>query len=157
MVVVGIFIDFVLMTSLSSYHTVEGHDPSVLMPGGLGAWTITQLPFSAVLRPLLLLFRFKSIGEAAQVMVLTCVRARIVFILIFLFLLIATVQSVILFANMGIGCDSFLEALVTQFVYLFFGENFVDVVYPVTVDPCSTIYGWARPGCYNSFCEFNLI
>lgn len=94
------------------------------------------LPYSAVLRPMLLVTRSSTVRSSAKNFAATILKSSSVFILAISFLMFAGATGVSLLegrlgtAGLGRGFDTFREALVTMFVFVTTGENYTEVIYP---------------------------
>eukprot|EP00736_Rhodelphis_marinus_P005615 Rmarinus@m.11636 len=100
------------------------------------------LPYSAVLRPFILITQSDSLSVTCQGFFRTLARARDVFVVLIAFLVVSVAIGLPMFegrypanySHYGRGFDDFLSALLTMFIFITTGENYPDVVYPPSED-----------------------
>ncbi len=98
------------------------------------------LPYSAVLRPIWLVTRYKSVRTSLRNFVFTLARAADVFLIFVLLLVIGSIVGVLILSGRMNDTnptnfnkfDSFLSGLLTLFVYMGSAENYNDLVHVAT-------------------------
>ena len=98
------------------------------------------LPYTAVLRPIWLFTRYKSVRMSLRNFVVTLARAADVFLILVLLLVIGSIVGVLILSGRMNDTDptnfnkfdSFLNGLLTLFVYMSSAENYNDIVHVAT-------------------------
>ena len=107
---------------------------------GIHRRLILYLPFSALIRPLWLLSRYRDVRRSLGNFIQTLVKATDVFILFVLLMTVGSIMGVLLLSgrmdddniNNYNKFNNFLSGLLTLFVYMASAENYPDVAYPGT-------------------------
>lgn len=105
------------------------------------------LPYSCLLRPVLLILQSASLRNVIHHFVITLVKSRDVFILAISFMTVAAAGSILLLQGrlqdqgFARGFDDFRWSFLTMFVFTSNGENYPDVVYPAAeLNPWFRLY-----------------
>eukprot|EP00736_Rhodelphis_marinus_P007553 Rmarinus@m.2984 len=121
----GLLLDWLVRVAIGDYDT--GYDASLM------------LPYSALLRPVLMVFSIPTLTSACSHLAVSLYSAKDAFAVLIGFVLVVTCWNIVLFAGSGVyedsykigrGFDGYRDALCTTFTFVTTGENYSDVVYP---------------------------